>query len=74
MEYIKIPEKEYKEMKEQLALLSDNEFIKKMNRLIDLIYEKKYGLYLGDYTEDLTEASIDNVKEWHESGDEWNDV
>ena len=45
-------------MKEELQLLKDSELLKKMNRLNDLLFQEKYGLYLGNYTEDLTEASL----------------
>ena len=46
-------------MKEQLKLLKDNRLLEKLNRIIELLYEDKYGLHLKDFTEDLTEASID---------------
>ena len=55
---IQIPVKEYEEMKEQISLLKDNVLLEKMNRLIDLLYEEKYGLYMGDNTDDLTEAAL----------------
>ena len=55
---IQIPVKEYEEMKEQISLLKDNVLLEKMNRLIDLLYEEKYGLYMGDNTNDLTEAAL----------------
>ena len=58
MEHIQISKEEYNRMKEELQLLKDSELLKKMNRLIDLLFQEKYGLYLGNYTEDLTEASL----------------
>jgi len=57
---IQIPVEEYKAMKEKIALLEDTPLLKKVNRLIELLYEEKYGLYLGDDTSDLTEAVIRN--------------
>ncbi len=57
-ETIQISVKEYEAMKEELSLLKNNILLEKMNRLIDLLYEEKYGLYLGNNTNDLTEASL----------------
>lgn len=47
---IQIPVEEYEAMKEEIALLKDNVLLHKMNRLVELLYEEKYGLYLGNYT------------------------
>lgn len=58
---IQIPVQEYEAMKETISLLKDTELLKKVNRLVDLLYEEKYGLYMGDDTSDLTEASLKNV-------------
>ena len=55
---IQIPVEEYKAMKEEIALLKDTRLLTKVNRLIDLLYQEKYGLYLGNDTTDLTEAVI----------------
>lgn len=57
-ELIQIPVKEYEAMKETIALLSDGELVKKLSRLVDLLYEEKYGLYLGNDTSDLTAAAL----------------
>ena len=69
---IQIPVKEYEEMKEQISLLKDNVMLEKMNRLIDLLYEEKYGLYMGDNTNDLTEAAVQ--KNWQSSYNAWDNV
>lgn len=58
----------------ELKILRDQELLIKINNVIDALFENKYGLYLGNYTDDLTEASLNNVKEWIESGDSWNNV
>ncbi len=58
MDTIQLTTSEYNEMKERLSLLKDNHLLEKVNRIIDLMYEDKYGLYLNDFTEDLTEVSI----------------
>jgi hypothetical protein len=55
---IEIPVEEYNAMKEEIALLKDQPLLKKVNRLVELLYEEKYGLYLGDDTSDLIEAGI----------------
>lgn len=71
-ETIQISVKEYEAMKEELTLLKNNILLEKMNRLIDLLYEEKYGLYLGNNTNDLTEASV--LKNWQPSNDAWDNV
>lgn len=60
METIQIPLNEYNSLKEELELLKDTVLISKINRLLDLMYKDKYGLYTGDYTGDLEEYSINN--------------
>lgn len=60
METIQIPLNEYNSLKEELELLKDTVLISKINKLLDLMYKEKYGLYLGNYTDDLEEISIDN--------------
>lgn len=69
---IQIPLKEYEAMKEELALLKDNTLLKKMNRLVELLYEEKYGLYLGNDTHDLTSASLE--KSWPLQKSSWDDL
>jgi PHD/YefM family antitoxin component YafN of YafNO toxin-antitoxin module len=69
---IEIPVKEYEAMKEELALLKNNKLLEKMNKLIELLYEDKYGLYLGNNTQDLTEASIQ--KDWPPQNSAWDNV
>ena len=58
METIQIPLNEYNSLKEELELLKDTELISKINKLLDLMYKEKYGLYMGNYTDDLEEVSI----------------
>lgn len=55
---IEIPVDEYQTMKDEIALLRDQPLIKKLDRLVDLLYEKKYGLYMSDDTSDLTKTVI----------------
>lgn len=69
---IEIPVKEYEAMKEELALLKNNSLLEKINRLIELLYEEKYGLYLGNNTQDLTEVSIQ--KNWPPQNSAWDNV
>jgi hypothetical protein len=65
MKTIQIPISEYQKLQEELALLKDSELLQTVNKLIDFLYQDKYGLYMGDYTGDLTEYSVneswDNV-------------
>ncbi len=72
MNTIQVPIQEYEKLKEELSLLKNSELLKKVNRLIDLLYEEKYGLFLHDYTEDLTESSIQTF--WDNTTNKWNDV
>jgi len=53
METITISLNEYKRLKEEANMFNDKEFMKKVNKLIDLVFQEKYGLYLGNNTEDL---------------------
>ncbi len=59
---IQIPLKEYEAMKEAILLFKDTELLKKLNRLVELMYQEKYGLYLGNDTSDLIKASV--KKSW----------
>lgn len=63
METITIPLNEYNRLKEEASLFKDKEFMNRVNKLIDLMFQEKYGLYLGNNTEDLTEQVIlDNYR------------
>lgn len=75
MENITIPLVEYQALLQQIKVLQDNQLLEKMNNLVDAIYENKYGLYMGDYTNDITKHSLNNMEEWQgENGDAWNSV
>jgi hypothetical protein len=69
---IQIPIQEYNEMKHTIELLKDNELVTKLNSLVDILYKEKYGLYMGEFTEDLTEASIN--KSWANEKSVWDEV
>ncbi|MBC7722085.1 MAG: hypothetical protein H7068_08680 [Pedobacter sp.] len=71
-EAIQIPIKEYQAMKEEISLLKDNVLLEKMNRLVELLYEEKYGLYFGNQTSDLTESTIKN--NWVNEKSVWDNV
>ncbi len=60
MQTITLPLKEYESMTRELELLKNSDLLKNLNQLIDLMYAEKYGLYLHDYTDDLTEYSINS--------------
>lgn len=57
---IQIPLSEYHDLKKTIELLSDNSFLTKINKLVDLLFEEKYGLYMANNTDDLTEYSVNN--------------
>jgi hypothetical protein len=71
-EIFHISVKEYEAMNEELSLLRNNALLEKLNKLVDLLYEEKYGLYLGNNTSDLTEASV--LKNWSSSNSVWDHV
>lgn len=58
METVQIPRNEYLKMQEELALLRNSEMLVQMNRLVEVLFQEKYGLYMQDYTDDLTAHSI----------------
>lgn len=63
MKTIQIPVSEYQRLQEELALLKNSELLQTVNKLIDFLYQDKYGLYMGDYTEDLTEYAVNEAWE-----------
>ena len=69
---MEIPVSEYQRLQDELSMLKDNELLKKLNRLVDYLYQDKYGLYLGDNTDDLTEFAVNNAWENEESA--WDKV
>ena len=66
---IQLPYNHYQAIKEEIELLKNNTLLLKFNKLIDLLYQEKYGLYMNDYTEDLTEISINNS--WKDEQSVW---
>jgi hypothetical protein len=74
MDTIRIPIEEFNSLQAENKLLKEQDFLVKVNQLIDILFERKYGLYLGDFTYDLSEVSALQVKEWSISGDVWNEV
>lgn len=72
MNTVQIPTSEYQRLKEELALLKDTELLLNFNKLVDFLYQDKYGLYMGEFTEDLTEHSVDQA--WADEPSEWDKV
>ncbi len=73
MHTIQISINEYNTMLEEINLLKNTEQLKQMNRLIDILFQEKYGLYMQDFTEDLTEESINKC--WlKENTNAWDNV
>jgi len=58
---INVPLEEYNRMREELILLKDTVFMEKFNKFIQLLLQDKHELYLGDSTDDLLNASIDQA-------------
>jgi hypothetical protein len=40
--------------------------------LVDFLYQDKYGFYMGDFTDDLTEFAVDNS--WDDAANDWDNV
>ena len=72
MQIIQLPVIEYQRLQEELALLKNAELLQNINKLVDLLYQNKYGLYMGDFTEDLTEYSVNQA--WGNEPNEWDNV
>ena len=72
MQTIQLPLSEYKNLKRKVELLKDTKLLVKFNRLIDLLYEDKYGLFMKDYTEELIEYSINN--NWKNEKSVWDTI
>jgi hypothetical protein len=72
METITIPLEEYKYLKDLANFNSDPDLAIKLNRLIDLMYENKHGLFMKDYIDDLTEQSI--IDGWNDKPSAWDNV
>lgn len=73
MNTVQIPLNEYQLMQEELTLLRNTDLLTKMNRLVDILFQEKYGLFMQDYTEDLTEYSLNNSWE-KEDTDVWDNL
>lgn len=69
---MQIPVAEYQRLQEELTLLKNTELLQQLNRLVELLYQDKFGLYMGDYTADLTEASINTS--WNDEPSPWDNV
>lgn len=71
-ETIELPVSEYQRMQEELSLLKNTDLMKKVNQLVDFLYQDKYGFYMGDFTDDLTEYAVDNA--WDDAVSDWDNV
>lgn len=69
---IKISLKEYQNLKQTIKLLKDNSLLSKVNKLVDLLFEEKYGLYMEDNTDDLTEYTLNNS--WQDEETAWDKI
>jgi len=72
MQTISIPVTEYQNLTYQLELLKNSELVQKFNHLIDLMFADKYGLYLTDFTDDLTEYSFNT--NWKNETSAWDSI
>ena len=72
MQTIQLPITEYQRLQEELALLRNSELLQGINKLVDLLYQDKYGLYMGEFTEDLTEYAVNQA--WEGESIDWSQV
>jgi hypothetical protein len=69
---ISIPLAEYQNLKEELELLKNTELVNKLNRLIDLMFQEKYGLYLSDFQDDIVNEEMKRI--WGTAPSNWDNV
>ena len=69
---ISIPLVEYQSLKEELELLKNTELVNKLNRLIDLMFQEKYGLYLSDFQDDIINEEMKRI--WGTAPSNWDNV
>ena len=69
---ISIPLVEYQSLKEELELLKNTELLNKLNRLIDLMFQEKYGLYLSDFQDDIINEEMKRI--WGVAPSNWDNV
>jgi hypothetical protein len=69
---ISIPLVEYQSLKEELELLKNTELANKLNRLIDLMFQEKYGLYLSDFQDDIVNEEMKRI--WGTTPSNWDNV
>jgi hypothetical protein len=69
---ISIPLVEYQSLKEELELLKNTELVNKLNRLIDLMFQEKYGLYLSDFQDDIVNEEMKRI--WGTAPSNWDNV
>ena len=69
---ISIPLVEYQSLKEELELLKNTELVNKLNRLIDLMFQEKYGLYMSDFQDDIVNEEMKRI--WGEAPSNWDNV
>ena len=53
-------------------MLKNTELLQTINKLVDFLYQDKYGLYMGEFTEDLTEYSVNGA--WNNESSKWDNV
>ena len=69
---ISIPLVEYQSLKEELELLKNTELVNKLNRLIDLMFQEKYGLYVSDFQDDMINEEMKRI--WGVAPSNWDNV
>ena len=74
MDTITIPKEEYTRLRKENELLKDNQFLKKVDELLTLLFLDKYHLVLTDYTEDLVEYSLASIDDWDVKESGWDHV
>ena len=71
MNTMQIPLSKYQRLQGELELLKNTELLRNFNKLMDLLYKDKYGLFMNDYTDDLTEAAVNQA--WADELGKWRD-
>ena len=69
-----LPDDIFKRTIEKLDGLKENQFLKKVDELLTLLFLDKYHLVLTDYTEDLVEYSLASIDDWDVKESGWDHV
>ena len=72
MEVMEIQVEEYNNLLEAINTMQNNDILKKINNLVDVLSETRHGLFIKDYYDDLTEVAINTG--WNDEPSPWDNL